>query len=304
MAAVAWFGPGRPSTRRPLRVVFTVDEEVGHGTDHFDLGLVGADVGYTLDGSGLGEIEVESFSAYQARVTIRRRRGAPWLGQGQDGQRGQAGGRPRRVAARRRALAGDDRGPARGSCIRRASRAMPPTRPCGSSCATTTTPGSRSTLTLLRRLVDDLRTQEPRSRIELEVQEQYRNMGPALDEHPDVVSMAEEAIRRVGVEPVHTIIRGGTDGARLTEQGLPTPNIFTGGQLYHSRARVGVVAGHGRRRGDGGRARAALGRAPRLVTRPHRSLRRRGEASLAPTSLPAMSRRWLCPRSGLGAVRC
>jgi tripeptide aminopeptidase len=56
----------------------------------------------------------------------------------------------------------------------------------------------------------------------------------ALDRHPEVAGAAEEAIRRVGVEPVLTITRGGTDGARLSERGLPTPNLFTGGQDYHS----------------------------------------------------------------------
>ena len=59
-------------------------------------------------------------------------------------------------------------------------------------------------------------------------------MRPVLDRHPEIVEAAEEAIRRVGVEPVRSIIRGGTDGARLTEKGLPTPNLFTGGQHYHS----------------------------------------------------------------------
>ncbi len=59
-------------------------------------------------------------------------------------------------------------------------------------------------------------------------------MRKALDRHPEIVDVAEEAIRRAGVEPVHTIIRGGTDGSRLTEKGLPTPNLFTGGQNYHS----------------------------------------------------------------------
>ena len=59
-------------------------------------------------------------------------------------------------------------------------------------------------------------------------------MRKTLDGHPEIVEVAEEAIRRAGVEPVHTIIRGGTDGARLTEKGLPTPNLFTGGQHYHS----------------------------------------------------------------------
>ena len=59
-------------------------------------------------------------------------------------------------------------------------------------------------------------------------------MRGTLDRHPEIVAAAEAAIRRAGVEPVHSIIRGGTDGARLTERGLPTPNLFTGGQDYHS----------------------------------------------------------------------
>ena len=232
MAAVAWLVRDvRP--RGTARIVFTVDEEVGHGTDHLDLGLVGADVGYTLDGSGLGEIEVESFSAYQARVTI----------EGVGVHPGSA--KDRMVNAVKLAadlVASLPEGGLSPETTEGRQGFVHPTRISGHAADATVwfivrdhdDARLEEHLTLLRRLVDDLRTQEPRSRIELEVQEQYRNMGPALDEHPDVVSMAEEAIRRVGVEPVHTIIRGGTDGARLTEQGLPTPNIFTGGQLYHS----------------------------------------------------------------------
>jgi tripeptide aminopeptidase len=89
-------------------------------------------------------------------------------------------------------------------------------------------------LKLLRTLVDRLARSEPRARFEVEVTEQYRNMVHGLDAHPEVLAIAEEAIRRAGVEPVRTIIRGGTDGSRLTALGLPTPNLFTGGQLYHS----------------------------------------------------------------------
>ena len=75
---------------------------------------------------------------------------------------------------------------------------------------------------------------EPRARVTVEVQETYRNMRTVIDRHPRVVAAAEEAIRRAGVEPVRSLIRGGTDGARLSAMGLPTPNIFTGGQNYHS----------------------------------------------------------------------
>ena len=88
---------------------------------------------------------------------------------------------------------------------------------------------------LIRRLADEVCEREPRASIEIAEEEQYRNMGEVIDQHPEVIEAAVEAVRRLGVEPVHTIIRGGTDGARLSHRGLPTPNLFTGGSEYHSR---------------------------------------------------------------------
>jgi tripeptide aminopeptidase len=87
---------------------------------------------------------------------------------------------------------------------------------------------------LLRRLAAELAEREPRARVSVDVSPTYRNMGPVIARHPHVVAAAETAIRRAGVEPRHTIIRGGTDGAELAARGLPTPNLFTGGQEYHS----------------------------------------------------------------------
>ena len=88
---------------------------------------------------------------------------------------------------------------------------------------------------LIRRLADEVCEREPRASIEIAEEEQYRNMGEVIEQHPEVIEAAVEAVRRLGVEPVHTIIRGGTDGARLSHRGLPTPNLFTGGSEYHSR---------------------------------------------------------------------
>ncbi len=75
---------------------------------------------------------------------------------------------------------------------------------------------------------------EPRARLELDVRPQYPNMRVYLDEHPEVVAAAEEALRLEGYEPLRTPIRGGTDGSVLSARGLPTPNLFTGGHEYHS----------------------------------------------------------------------
>lgn len=90
-------------------------------------------------------------------------------------------------------------------------------------------------MALIRGLADEIRAAEPRAQVEIEEEEQYRNMGEVIGRHPEVIEAAEAAIRRLGVEPVHSIIRGGTDGARLSWRGLPTPNLFTGGSEYHSR---------------------------------------------------------------------
>jgi tripeptide aminopeptidase len=90
-------------------------------------------------------------------------------------------------------------------------------------------------LSLIRRLADDVSEREPRAAVDVREEEQYRNMGEVIDRHPEVIEAAVEAVRRLGIEPVHTIIRGGTDGARLSLRGLPTPNLFTGGSEYHSR---------------------------------------------------------------------
>ena len=219
--------------RATVRVVFTVDEEVGHGTDHLDLDVVGADVAYTLDGSGLGEIEVESFSAFQAKVVI------AGVGTHPGSAKGRMVNAVKLAADLVAALPRDGLSP---ETTDDREGFIHPTRISGHAADAIVWLIVRDHddaeleehLALLGGLVEELRRREPRARIELELDEQYRNMVHRLREHPEVVLAAEEAIRRVGVEPVHTIIRGGTDGARLTERGLPTPNLFTGGQLYHS----------------------------------------------------------------------
>jgi tripeptide aminopeptidase len=88
---------------------------------------------------------------------------------------------------------------------------------------------------LLRRTAEEVVASAPGARLEVEVTPQYPNMRQFIDRFPQVVTAAERAIRAEGLEPVHTLIRGGTDGSRLSAMGLPTPNLFTGGHDYHSR---------------------------------------------------------------------
>ena len=87
---------------------------------------------------------------------------------------------------------------------------------------------------LVRRLAEEAVAADPRASVTFDRWEQYRNMREALDRVPLVVEAAMEATRRAGLEPKLESIRGGTDGSRLTEMGLPTPNVFTGGNEYHS----------------------------------------------------------------------
>jgi tripeptide aminopeptidase len=219
--------------RAALRVAFTVDEEVGRGTDHFDLDRFGADFAYTFDGSGLGELEIETFSADQLRLTIR----------GVGVHPGTAKGRMVNaikllsdvVAALPRDALSPETTEGREGFVH-------PGRITGSASSATLVLIARDHddvkleehVALVRRLAEEVVSREPQASFELEIEKQYRNMRGALDRHPEIVAAAETAIRRAGVEPVHSIIRGGTDGARLTERGLPTPNLFTGGQDYHS----------------------------------------------------------------------
>jgi tripeptide aminopeptidase len=88
---------------------------------------------------------------------------------------------------------------------------------------------------MLEHLAAQAAAAHPGSRVETSVVEQYRNMREILDRHPEVVERARTAIRRAGLEPIETPIRGGTDGSRLSFMGLPTPNLFAGEHNFHSR---------------------------------------------------------------------
>ena len=219
--------------RASARIAFTVDEEVGKGTDHFDLAVFGADLAYTFDGSGLGEIETESFSAYQLKLTIKG------VGVHPGTAKGRLVNAVKLLADVVAALPRDRLSP---ETTEEREGYVHPMRLAGGTSEATVWFIARDHdddlleehVEVVRQLATEIVGREPRASFTLDVEEQYRNMRKVLDRHPEIVAVAEEAIRRAGVEPVHTIIRGGTDGARLTEKGLPTPNLFTGGQHYHS----------------------------------------------------------------------
>jgi tripeptide aminopeptidase len=233
MAAVAYLvrHPERP--RPPLRVAFTVDEEVGRGAEDFDLEAFGADVAYTLDGSGLGELEIETFSAKSVRVTIRGLSVHPGTA------KGKLVNAVKLAAGLVESLPDDRLSP---ETTEDREGYVHPHRISGNAeeaIVDFIVRDHDDTLLeeharLLRTLAEAVAEREPRAHVEIEERDSYRNMRPFIEATPRVVEAALEAIRRSGVEPRLAITRGGTDGAVLSSRGLPTPNLFTGGQEYHS----------------------------------------------------------------------
>jgi tripeptide aminopeptidase len=223
-----------PSPPHPkIRVGFTPDEEVGNGTKYFDTQAFGADAAYTLDGSGVGEVEDETFCANTASVNIK----------GIDVHPGYAKGKM--VNAVRLAADFVSRIPAEGVPETTEGRQdyLHPYHVTGNVSAAKITilvrsfseEGLKKMEAHLERIRKELLDYEPRAQIQIEIKESYRNMKFVLDNHPAVVTHAEEAVRRCGLEPKRTAIRGGTDGARLCFEGLPTPNLSAGGYNFHSR---------------------------------------------------------------------
>jgi tripeptide aminopeptidase len=216
-----------------LRIGFNPDEELGTGTDHFDLGRFGAEAAYTLDGSTAGELHDETFSAARVTVGIRGRAVHPGWG------KGELVNALKLAAEIVRRLPADRLSP---ETTEGREGYIHPDELTGDAAVVELRFIVRDHddalldehLALLRGIVDAVAAGEPRAELSFTERIQYRNMRRELRKRPEIVARAEEAIRRVGLEPKRTLIRGGTDGARLTELGLPTPNLFTGGHLYHS----------------------------------------------------------------------
>jgi tripeptide aminopeptidase len=233
MAAVAHLVRHPELPRAPIRVAFTVDEEVGRGAEDFDLDAFGADVAYTLDGSGLGELEIETFSAKSVRVTIRGLSVHPGTA------KGKLVNAVKLAAELVMSLPRDRLSP---ETTEEREGYVHPHRISGNAEEAIVAFIARDHddelleqhVELLRGLASQIRVREPRAHVEIDVRDSYRNMRPYIEENPRVVEAALEAIRRTGIEPKLAITRGGTDGAVLSSQGLPTPNLFTGGQEYHS----------------------------------------------------------------------
>lgn len=217
----------------PLRILFTCDEEIGRGVEYVDLQRLGATVAYTLDGHGRGEIDVETFSADLAIVTVHGINIHPSIA------KGRMVNAVRAVAALLERLPRDHLAPEVTSD--REGFLHPYTIQGGVAEVTLKvllrdfqTAALADYARLLRNAADEVERQFPGCRVEIKITKQYRNLAEGLAREPRAVRYAQEAFRRLGRPCRLTSIRGGTDGALLTERGLPTPNLSTGEHNPHS----------------------------------------------------------------------
>ncbi len=233
MEAAQWLVEHPELPHGPVRLCFTCDEEIGRGVERLDLGRLDATVCYTLDGQGADTIDVETFSADLAVVRMRGVNVHPGVAKG------------RMTNAVRVAAHLVDRLPrtrlAPESTEDREGFLHPYEISGGVSEVRVKvllrdfrTDQLAQWASLLKQAAEATQAEFPNARIDLEVKAQYRNMSEGLAKEPRAVGHARKALEKLGRIAKTAIVRGGTDGSRLTELGLPTPNLSTGEHSPHS----------------------------------------------------------------------
>jgi len=215
-----------------IRLLFTTDEEIGRGVDKVDLKKLGATYAYTLDGSTAGSIETETFSADRVDIAITGVAIHPGFAYGKMEN-------SIRIAAAIVARLPKEAAP---ETTKDRAGFLHPTDLSGSMDKAFISlivrdfeeAGLVALENRLKAIVDEVMKDYPGSTATVTVVEQYRNMKVVLDKHPYIVGNAQEAVRRAGLKPFMSSIRGGTDGSRLSHMGLPCPNLFAGGHSFHS----------------------------------------------------------------------
>ncbi|HLS22692.1 MAG TPA: peptidase T [Pseudogracilibacillus sp.] len=216
-----------------LRVAFTPDEEIGRGPHHFDVEKFNADFAYTVDGGPLGELQYESFNAAQAKITFYGHNVHPGTAKGKMIHAVKMANELINALPEREApeytegyegfyhllsLEGTVEKAEVHFIIRDFDRETFNKRK-----------GKISTL------VSQLQERYGEEAIELQLDDQYFNMREKIEPVIEIIDTAKEAMNNIGITPVIEPIRGGTDGSQLSYMGLPTPNIFTGGENFHGK---------------------------------------------------------------------
>lgn len=216
-----------------VRICFTCDEEVGHGVDHVDLAKLAADVCYTLDGGGRDEIDAETFSADMATVTFEGVNIHPSIAKGRMTNAIRAAGYfldllPRTTLSPETT---DGRDGFLHPYTLDGSVAEVKLRLILRDFETATLAEHAARLEAAARATEK---EFPGSSVKVAIEKQYRNMRDGLVKEPRALALAEQALTNLGRKPKLSIVRGGTDGSRFTELGLPTPNLSTGEHNPHS----------------------------------------------------------------------
>jgi tripeptide aminopeptidase len=234
MCALEYLIKNPDSPRPNIRVVFTPDEEVGRGTEHITAEEINADYGYTVDGEKVGEIEDETFCADTVEIKITGVNVHPGYAKGKLLNAIKIGTEIVEEFPK------DRMSP---ETTEKREGYIHPYNITGGSEETIIKilirdfeeKGLKEKEAFIKDIVDSVGGKYPKAKIDFKVHESYRNMKIVLDKHPQVMEKALKAVELAGLKAMKNIIRGGTDGARLSFMGIPTPNIFTGGSNFHSR---------------------------------------------------------------------
>lgn len=217
-----------------IRLLFTPDEEVGHGVDHVDIKKLGAQFGYTIDGEAAGTLEDETFSADLVTLIVHGVSAHPGFG------KDKIENAIKIAAAIIDALPKDSLSP---ETTDNMEGFIHPSGINGTLEQATVKfiirdfkdDGLQQKEQFLRQIAEQTLKNYPNSSFEFVVTEQYRNMKAIIDQHPQVGAYAMEAIKRAGLKPERRSVRGGTDGSRLSFMGMPCPNLFAGEHAFHSK---------------------------------------------------------------------
>jgi len=217
-----------------IKILFTPDEEIGRGVNKADLQKLGADFGYTVDGEAAGSIEDETFSADGAVIIINGVSSHPGFAKGKMES-------AIKIASEIIASLPKEKLSPESTWDR--DGFIHPTGINGNVeeakieliIRDFDDEGLHNSEQILNEIAKQVISRYPKSKFNLQITPQYRNMKPILDRYPQVIEYGKRAIRRAGLEPNLRSIRGGTDGSRLSFMGLPCPNIFAGEHAFHGK---------------------------------------------------------------------
>lgn len=233
MEAFAFFNANQQAKHGEIEVCFSPDEETGHGMDNVPLNLIKSKQAYTVDGGNLGELEIECFNAFKSDITFT----------GVSAHTGSARGIMVNAASMASCFAVSlprHEAPETTDGRQGFFALMGITGSIENACVTVFLRDfSKEGMENRKRIVELLADAAAKSfggKAEVRHTQQYLNMKDGLEKSPETVNNLVRAYKAAGIEPVFPPIRGGTDGSRLTEMGIPTPNIFTGGHNFHSRS--------------------------------------------------------------------